>query len=80
MIAYTYVLEKATVVTENKAVIARCQGWEGIDGRETQETLWDDGYISVLIEMVFDTIVSICQKREIVYLGLTNCIVCQLSR
>lgn len=59
------ILEKATVGTESKAVVARCRGWEGIDGKETQETLGDDGYICVLIVMVLDTIANIRQNLKL---------------
>lgn len=41
-------------------MVARSQDWEGTERKETQETLWDDGVICVLIVMAFDTIVHIC--------------------
>lgn len=50
-------LEKASIVTESKAMIARCHGWKGIDCKETEGTFWDDECVYVLI-VIFNIIVA----------------------
>lgn len=50
-------LEKASIVTESKAMIARCHGWKGIDRKETEGTFWDDECVYVLI-VIFNIIVA----------------------
>lgn len=63
------------MVTESKAVVARCQGWEGTDGKETRGTFGDDRCIYVFLAMVFDTIVKLnrtLRTDELVWMSLIS--------